>query len=127
MTPKTGKPDTSGSAGEPQRPSRYGKSGTEIRAMCKGLRHIPLMFLNTGWEKGTEDDRWIILLPYDGNIVPVKTNLRGYQHQGDLRQMALALLMQPEKIVENVVELPVITDVESVKQISILLPVPTVS
>jgi hypothetical protein len=85
------------------------------------------MFLNTGWEKGTEDDRWIILLPYNGNIVPVKTNLRGYQHQGDLRQMALALLMQPEKIVENVVELPVITDVESVKQISILLPVPTVS
>jgi hypothetical protein len=123
MSNKTGSPVTPVQAASTSNPRRPIKSGAAMAALLKGCRNIPVMFVNPKWETNTLEDRWIVVLPIAGSFVPVQTGLQGYQPKADLRQMAQAILMKPERALEMLVDMPDITDTESVKQIAMLIPV----
>ncbi len=111
---------------EPQTPDRtknlssqVKSSGAVLGEFLKGHPHYPVFCINPDYGTDSEEDRWTLILPLEGEIQAVRTEFRGYTPKSDLSTMALAMIKHPDRAIEAVVELPVITDTQAAKLIGI--------
>jgi hypothetical protein len=122
MATKNGKADSAKAAPSTTKSFKQPKSGSVLAEFLKGIQHVPVMFVNPGWETNTDADTWTVVLPIEGLYVPVKTGLKGFVPKADLRQMAQALLSNPKRAQEFIVDMPQVTDANAAKQIAMLIP-----
>lgn len=99
--------------------SRVKSSGAVLGEFLKGTPHYPVLCVNPDYGTGSDNDRWFMILPLDGDLQTVKTEYRGYTPKSDLSSMALAMMMNSDRAIEALVDVPVINDLRRVKLIGL--------
>jgi hypothetical protein len=97
--------------------------GTILAEFMEGVVHVPVTFVNTDRDSGSDKDFWVVLLPIDGIIRAVRTKLSGFQYKTDLRQIAMAMLSNPGKLEPLYCDVPQIEDSSTATLIVMAVPV----
>ncbi len=99
--------------------SRVKSSGAVLGEFLKGQPHYPVFCINPDYGTDSAEDRWTLIIPLEGTIQAVKTEFRGYTPKSDLSSMALAMMRNPDRAIEAIADVPIITDTQAVKLIGI--------
>ncbi len=122
MADKTSKKEVAQAPDSTQIVAEEVRSNSEVMGeFMRGVPQYPVFCVNPDWGTDSDEDRWTLILPLDGELQAIRTELRGYTPKSDLSQMALNLLKNPERAIEDVAELPVINDMNAAKLIGIVV------
>ena len=99
--------------------SQVKSSGAVLGEFLKGQPHYPVFCINPDYGTDSKNDRWTLIIPLEGTIQAVKTEFRGYTPKSDLSTMALAMMTNPDRAIEAITDVPVITDTQAAKLIGI--------
>lgn len=99
--------------------SRVKSSGAVLGEFLKGTPHYPVLCVNPEYGTGSDEDRWYMILPIDGEIQTVKTEYRGYTPKSDLSSMAIVMMFDSDRAIAALSSVPVITDLRRVKLIGL--------
>jgi hypothetical protein len=99
--------------------SKVKSSGAVLGEFLKGQPHYPVFCVNPDYGTDSEEDRWTLIIPLEGTLQAVSTEFRGYTPKSDLSTMALAMMTNPDRAIDAIRDVPVITDTQNVKLIGI--------
>lgn len=118
MAKKTTKPASSKSSESSEAPRKRGNSAP-LLDWLSGTPHTLVFAFNPAYnsEDQPELDRWHFILPIEDDVVTVRTEFSGYTPKGDLTQMAMAMMANPERALESVVEYPVVENLRNLKSL----------
>lgn len=97
-------------------------TGAPMAEFLDGYPHTAVLCINPKWDTNEDGDRWHFILPVDDKAVVVRTNMKGFVPKSDLRQTALAYMMNTDKALEDEVDsYPIIEDQREAKIIPLLV------
>ncbi|KKN14533.1 hypothetical protein LCGC14_0995360 [marine sediment metagenome] len=121
MASKTSKKDKDQISKEVQSSNDTSK---QMGQFLSGINHAVVTFFNPDWDTGSEEDRWYMVLPIDDTYITVKTQFSRFTRAGILKDLAVAMLHNPNAIADDaIVPPPEISNPAAVKLLAYPVPV----
>ena len=127
MTKKASKPDKKAAAvktDEQDTTQKLVSGGAPLAAWMEGKPHDLVFAFNPAYadKDNPDEDAWHVILPIEGDLTVIRTGYRGYTPKGDLSQLAMLMMRDPERAYDSAVDYPTITSPRKLKSMHLAVP-----